>query len=219
MPLMHLQAHRQPRNTGMGSHQEIEVKLRVEPEQMDRIRRSRWWRQIRPVRRQSLHSTYFDGKDRELRDSDISLRTRNDGHEFVQTVKLLNGNSLSRREWETFVPDRIPDPSLVIDPALPQDFRKLTSADLEPLFAVDIKRETRQLSSDHAQIDVSLDTGAVIVGEERQPVHEIKLELVDGEINGLFAEALRISDVSDGRLHLRTKSDIGYALNEPKHRH
>src|SRR5262249_16772532 len=162
---------------------------------------------------------YFDSNDRELRDSDISVRTRTDGHEFVQTVKLLNGSALSRREWETLVPDQIPDPSLVIDPALPQNFRKLTSADLEPVFAVDIKRETRRLTADRAQIDVSLDSGAVIVGDERQPIHEIELELVDGEIAGLFAEAQRISDASDGRLHLRTKSDMGYALKESRHRH
>jgi inorganic triphosphatase YgiF len=218
-PIITLAGASTTENLGMASRQEIEVKLRVDPGQLGKIRRSRWWRQIGPGRRQSLHSTYFDSNDRELRDCDISVRTRTDGHEFVQTVKLLNGNALSRREWETLVPDQIPDPSLVIDPALPKNFRKLTSADLEPVFAVDIKRETRRLASDHAQIDVSLDSGAVIVGDERQPIHEIELELVDGEMAGLFAEARRISDASGGRLHLRTKSDMGYALKESKHRH
>ena len=93
----------------------------------------------------------------------MSLRTRTDGHAIVQTVRMLNGacNSVSRREWETLVPDPIPDPSLVIDPALPQDFRKLTSADLQPVFDVDVKRETRRLTSDRAKIDVSLDNGAL----------------------------------------------------------
>ena len=118
-----------------------------------------------------------------------------------------------RREWETFVPDPIPDPSLVIDPALPSDFRKLTSADLRPVFGVDVKRETRRLTSDGATIDVSLDNGAVIAGEECAPVHEIELELVAGELKELFAEAQRISDVVHGRLHARTKADLGYALD------
>ena len=205
----------------MASHQEIEVKLRTDPDKMAKARRSRWWRQIGPGRRQSLHSIYFDTRDQQLRDRDISLRTRTDGHEFVQTVKMLNGNSGSilRREWEALVPDPIPDPSLLIDPALPQDFRNLTSADLQPMFDVDIKRETRRLASENAEIDVSLDSGAVIAGGQREPVHEIELELVAGELNDLFAEAQRISDAVDGRLHLRTKSDLGYALREPKHRH
>jgi hypothetical protein len=100
--------------------------------------------------------------------------------------KMLNdaSDSVSRREWEALVPDPIPDPSLVIDPALPQDFRKLTSADLQPVFDVDVKRETRRLTLDGAKIDVSLDDGAVIAGQEREPVHEIELELIAGELKG-----------------------------------
>src|SRR5262249_61385067 len=114
----------------MASHQEIEVNLRADPEQIAKLRRSRWWRGLEPVRRQSLHSIYFDTEDRNLRDCNISVRTRTDGHSVVQTVKMLNGADASgvRHEWETLVPDPTPDPSLVIDPALPQDFPRLTSA-------------------------------------------------------------------------------------------
>jgi triphosphatase len=205
----------------MASHQEIEVKLRADPEKMAKVRRSRWWRALEPISHKSLHSIYFDTSDRQLRDSNISLRTRTDGHAVVQTVKLLNGasDSVSRREWETLVPDPIPDPSLVIDPTLPQEFRKLTSADLQPVFDVDVKRETRRLTSDRAKIDVSLDNGAVIAGGDRNPVHEIELELVAGELADLLAEAQRLSDAVDGRLHARTKADVGYALNRSDRRH
>jgi triphosphatase len=173
------------------------------------------------VRRQSLHSIYFDTDEQNLRDCNISLRTRTDGHAIVQTVKMMNGAAASavRHEWETLVPDPIPDPSLVIDPVLPQDFRKLTSADLHPMFDVDVKRETRRLTSERATIDVSLDNGAVIAGKERAPVHEIELELVTGELADLFGEAQRISDAVEGRLHARTKSDLGYALKTGARRH
>ena len=204
----------------MASHQEVEVKLRTDSDKIAKIRRSRWWRQLELVRRQSLHSIYFDTSDQLLRDCNISLRTRSDGHAIVQTVKMLNGasDSVSRREWETLVPDPIPDPSLVIDSSLPQKFRKLTSADLQPVFDVDVRRETRRLTSDSAKIDVSLDNGAVIAGQERQPVHEIELELVAGELKELFAEAQRISDAVHGQLHARTKADLGYALNSDHRR-
>src|SRR5215470_3673250 len=204
----------------MASHEEIEVKLRVDPQKMASFRRSRWWRELEPVCKQSLHSVYFDTSDGQLRDGNISMRTRTDGHAVVQTVKLLNGasDSVSRREWEALVPDAIPDPSLVIDPALPQEFRKLTSADLHPVFDVDVKRETRRLTSDRAQIDVSLDDGAVVAGQDRKPVHEIELELVAGELADVFAEAQRLSDAVEGRLHARTKADVGYALNRADHR-
>jgi triphosphatase len=197
-------------------HQEIEVKLRTDPDKIAKVRRSRWWRELEPVRRQSLHSIYFDTKDQQLRQCNISLRTRTDRHAIVQTVKMQNGanDSVTRREWETLVPDPVPDPSLVIDPALPRDFRKLTSADLRPVFDVEVKRETRRLTSGDAKIDVSLDDGAVIAGEAREPVHEIELELVAGELKDLLAQAQRISDAVEGRLHARTKADVGYALEQ-----
>jgi triphosphatase len=204
----------------MASHQEFEVKLRTDPDKIAKLRRSQWWRQLAPVRRQSLHSIYFDTDDQQLRDRRISLRTRTDGSAIVQTVKMLNGSSpVARREWETLVADPIPDPSLVIDPALPQDFRKLTSADLQPMFDVDVKRETRRLTSDRAEIDVSLDDGAVRSGAERAPVHEIELELIAGELADLFGEAQRLSDVVDGRLHARSKADVGYALKRADRRY
>src|SRR5262249_36135919 len=70
----------------------------------------------------------------------------------------------------------------------------LTSADLKPVFEVDVKRETRRLTSGGLAIDLSLDNGAVVAGREREPIHEIELELVAGDVNELFAEAQRISD-------------------------
>ena len=42
--------------------------------------------------------------------------------------------------------------------------------------------------------------------EEREPVHEIELELVSGELTDLFEEAQRISDAVDGRLHTAHQS-------------
>lgn len=205
----------------MASHREIEVKLRTDPDKIAKIRRSQWWRGLERLNRQSLHSVYYDTDDHRLRDCNISLRTRTDGHSFVQTLKMLEGgsDSVSRKEWETVVPDPIPDPTLVIDPALPYEFRKLTSADLQPLFDVEVTRETRRLGSKGTQIDVSLDHGTVVAGKEREAVNEIELELVTGDMPALFEQARRVADLVDGRLHTRTKADVGYALGDSERRH
>ena len=82
------------------------------------------------------------------------------------------------------------------------------------MFDVEVKRETRRLAADGAQIDVSLDNGAVIAGEERKPSTRSSWNWSPA-IADLFAEAQRLSDVVDGRLHARTKADIGYALARP----
>src|SRR5262245_7868007 len=205
----------------MDAREEIELKLRVDPDSIAKIRQSDWWRSLGAGTRRRLHSVYFDTSDRRLRRLDISLRTRTDGRDTVQTIKL-RGRSAGpgvRREWETLVPDAVPDPSLVIDPALPPEFRKLSAPDLQPLFNVDVKRDTRSFQSDQAKIELSLDEGAVTSGEQRQDVQELELELLSGDLAQLFAEVRRLSDVAAGRLHGRSKSDLGYALARGTSRH
>ena len=203
----------------MAPHQEIEVKLRVDPEKMAEIRRSRWWRELGPVRRQSLHSVYFDTSDRQLRDCSISLRTRSDGKTVIQTVKMARGasDSVSRREWETLIPDPIPDPSLVIDPALPAG---LPQAHLgRPAPGLRRRRQTGDASP-----GIGAGADRHLVGRRRRhrgtgtrkAIHEIELELIAGELEELFAEARRLSDAVDGRLHARTKADVGYALTSDR---
>ena len=198
----------------MSAYREIELKLRTDADALTKVRGSGWWRKLEPAQRQSLHSIYFDTGDRQLRDCNISLHTHTNGRATTQIVTMRNGHAdpASGREWEMLVPDPVPDPTLVIDPALPRDFRKLTSVDLQPVFDVEVSRETRHLTSDRARIDVSLDDGAIVAGEEREPICEIELELVAGELDDLFAEVQRISDAVDGRLHARTLTDLGYAL-------
>jgi inorganic triphosphatase YgiF len=124
----------------MDAPDEIELKLRIDPESVTKLRQSDWWRQLGGANRKRLRSVYFDTSDRRLRRLDISLRTRSDGRDTVQTVKMAGRGALRRQEWETLVPDAIPDPSLVIDPALPQEFRRLTAPDLQPLFDVEVRR-------------------------------------------------------------------------------
>src|SRR5260370_3059582 len=100
----------------MASHQEIEVKLRTDPEQIAKLRRSRWWREVGPVRRQSLHSIYFDTDDRHLRDCNISLLTRTDGHAIVQTARMMNSapSPARRPECRSLGSAPIPAPSMVL---------------------------------------------------------------------------------------------------------
>src|SRR5262249_8986411 len=201
--------------------EEIELKLRVDPESVTKIRQSEWWRGLGSGSRKRLQSVYFDTSDRRLRRLDISLRTRTDGRDTIQTVKMTRPKSgpAVRREWETLVPDAIPDPSLVIDPELPQEFRKLSAPDLQPVFNVDVRRDTRCLEADRSKIELSIDEGTVTSGEQRQDVREVELELLSGDLTELFAEVRRLSDVTAGRLHARSKSDLGYALvhSAPKH--
>src|SRR5215470_16304955 len=74
---------------------EIELKLRLPPEQAARVRRSPLLRALthgRPVTRH-LHSVYFDTPDWLLHRHDMALRVRDDGRHRVQTLKVPSGPS------------------------------------------------------------------------------------------------------------------------------
>ena len=193
---------------------ETEIKLRVDGDQMDRLRASPWWRGLDGGASKDLHSVYFDTENRRLRKLGVSLRTRNKDDVTEQTLKLDAGRegAFSRREWTAVIPDDFPDPGLVIDSALPEAVRKLTAADLGPVFNIDVRREIREIKAGDVSAEIALDDGAVLSGQRRAPLREVEIELRDGARPALIREARRIVDMAGGRLHLRSKADLGYAL-------
>ena len=202
----------------MTAHQEIELKLRVDPDRLPAFRKSEWWRGLGRGRRKSLHSIYFDTPDQRLRDENIVLRIRLDGPNVIQTVKMgvEDSNAIVRREWEAIVPDAVPDPSLVIDPVLPPSFRRLSSLDVEPVFEMKITRDIRKLSVEDTAVEVVVDTGTVTSGDRSAQINEIEMELLSGDAAKLFSVARDINETVPTRLHLKTKSDVGFSLADGK---
>ena len=54
----------------MDAYEEVELKLRIDPDSAAKIRQSDWWRQLGSGTRKRLHSIYFDTPDRRLRQLD-----------------------------------------------------------------------------------------------------------------------------------------------------
>ena len=60
-----------------------------------------------------LISTYYDTPDRVLKRRGVSLRVREQGGRFIQTVKTgdpSSGDVLTRGEWEDELAESLPDP-------------------------------------------------------------------------------------------------------------
>ena len=60
-----------------------------------------------------LISTYYDTPDLALKQRGLTLRVRDQGGHFLQTVKegdLASGDLLTRGEWEDAVAESRPDP-------------------------------------------------------------------------------------------------------------
>ncbi|WP_337188295.1 CHAD domain-containing protein [Phenylobacterium sp.] len=157
-----------------------------------------------------LHATYFDTPGHALRDQGFSLRVRRKGETFTQTLKHRDGGALFQRdEWET----RVGGADLDLDvlagtPAA----AAIAGAPLAPAFTVEVERRIHVWSSDAAQIEVSLDTGAVVAGERRDPIAELELELLAGPPQALFDLARQLMDVAPLILAFESKAERGYRL-------
>ena len=102
------------------ANQEIELKLRVDPQDLARFRNSSAFAgtQARATS-QDLESVYFDTEDFALRQRGVTLRVRKKGKSYIQTLKIANehaGGVFSRGEWESPVAGALPDLSAIDDP-------------------------------------------------------------------------------------------------------
>jgi inorganic triphosphatase YgiF len=163
--------------------------------------------------RRHLRAVYYDTGDRRLRKAGLSLRVRQSGARFTQTVKSgFLKDSLRRGEWEAPVPTASPDLTLAL-PFLPEKLRsRLSPEALQPVFATDIHRLSRLVHLPSGSVEVSFDHGILKAGERTLSVDEIELELKDGTAQTLYDLALRLMEHGPVRPSVRGKSDRGFDL-------
>lgn len=199
----------------MTSGREIELKLDLEPDDASKLRRLPLLDGIegRTVRQSS---TYFDTPDQAIRSAGFSLRVRQVGQHFVQTVKQGGEGAaglFDRPEWEAPVDGNAPDLDAAAATPLGGTLTKKVRKRLAPVAAVNVDRTIWLLPRDGGAIEVTLDTGRIEEGGGGGvPIAELELELKDGAAAGLFAVARKIGDTVPVRLGVLTKAERGYAL-------
>ncbi|KIM00389.1 Adenylate cyclase [Paramagnetospirillum magnetotacticum MS-1] len=196
---------------------EIELKLALAPEDLARIAQRPCLsagRLAEPTSKR-LSSIYYDTSDHILASQGIAVRVRRTGSGFVQTVKTA-GTSVSglfdRDEWE--VPLASPD--------LDAEQLRLTGlaafadgelADLlTPVFSTEVDRVLIRLGGEGWEAEVALDRGALVVGDRREEISEVELELVSGTPAHLFRLATHIQAETAARPLCLSKSERGYSL-------
>jgi inorganic triphosphatase YgiF len=159
-----------------------------------------------------LISTYFDTPKHKFRRHGLTLRVRQEGPNFRQTVKSLAAGSFARGEWEADVPDGGPSfRDLDGTPLAPLATRKLKRK-LEPIFRTSVDRVTRPLQVGASEIELAVDRGKLIAGRETRPIAEFELELKKGRAADLFRMARQFERKTGAELDLRSKAERGYGL-------
>ncbi len=160
-------------------------------------------------------SIYYDTPDGTLREGGFTLRVRQSGSRFVQTVKQSAGMSaglFDRPEWECDIGGPDPDLDAAAETPLGELLGKKIRKKLKPLIRVEVRRSRWDLERDGSSIELILDEGEVIGGEARQKIAEIELELKEGEAPRLFDLALELGRAAPVRLGVLTKAERGYRL-------
>jgi inorganic triphosphatase YgiF len=163
--------------------------------------------------RKHLKSVYYDTPAQTLRRNGLSLRVRQIGARFVQTMKLESGDDpLRRGEWEAGVTQLAPDLALAT-PFIPEDLRSDLERDgLEAVFTADIHRHQRLVDLPTGTIEIAFDHGVLRSGDRTEQVAEIELELKGGSASTIYDVALRLSEHGPVKPSIRTKSARGYDL-------
>jgi triphosphatase len=197
---------------------EIELKLGVAATDLDRLRQTEPLRSVRPGRRR-MADVYYDTPDRRLLSRGLTLRLRQAGKRFEQTLKHGDAGSAAqtRGEWNA----RLPTP--VIDLAAfktnePRD--ALDGVDvtaLRPVFSTAIAREKRILSvlgqgGAVSRVELCIDIGEIIADGRQSPVSELELELLDGPAAALYSTALSLNETIPFQAAPLSKAARGYLL-------
>lgn len=198
---------------------EIELKLLVDPDRMAHFSAA-------PAiaanarnkgTRKRLKSVYYDTPERALRRAGLSLRVRQSGTRFVQTVKTdAADDPLRRGEWEASVPSLAPDLALAL-PFIPEKLRShLGAQPLEAIFTADIHRHTRIVDLPSGTVEIAFDRGELTAGGRSLPVSEIELELKSGSASTIYEIALRLAEHGAVKPSIRSKSARGFDLAADK---
>lgn len=198
---------------------EIELKLLVGPERMPHFNAA-------PVvaanarnkgTRKHLKSVYYDTPERTLRRNGLSLRVRQSGACFVQTVKTdAADDPLRRGEWEARVPSLAPDLALAL-PFIPEQLRReLEAQSLEAVFTADVHRHARMVDLPSGTVEIAFDQGILTAGDRTLQVSEIELELKSGSAGTIYEIALRLAEHGAVKPSIRTKSARGFDLAADK---
>ncbi|MCX4188140.1 CYTH domain-containing protein [Methylophaga sp. OBS4] len=200
---------------------EQEIKLIVTQQAAIDLSTISWLTALSQAEPKQLHlvSTYFDTPDRALMKSGVGLRLRQVDQQWLQTVKCSGdvANGLhQRKEWEHTLDGPAFDLALLQQTELaPLVANKMIWSAVEPVFTTDFERTVMPLRlEDGSEVELAYDRGEIRAGQHKALIHEVELELKQGELKKMLELAqslqaalpLQYSDIS--------KAKQGYALSQ-----
>lgn len=158
-----------------------------------------------------LHALYFDTPTRELARARIALRLRQEGRDWVQTLKMPGADAITRVEVNHPRPGPVLDLSVYAGTEFEGPLSSL-KGELGLRYETDVQRQLRKVRSRHGTIELAYDTGVLRAGSLELPISELEFELVSGRPAAIFSVARRWQQRHGLVLDARSKSERGDAL-------
>ena len=195
---------------------ELELKLVFNPDQAARLQGLALSED--EGARQRLVSVYFDTPKHKLRRNGWVLRVRQANDAVIQTIKRATNAAglFDRGEWEAEVSELKPDAEAVAKSPLRNVIKPRQLRQLEEMCRSDVDRSTQLLERHGGTIELSIDEGLIEARDLSEPVHEIELELKEGDVGFLLTAARKMVRKAPLKLGVLSKSERGFALANGK---
>jgi triphosphatase len=145
------------------------------------------------IDRARLQATYFDTEDGALARNGLVVRVRKEGRRWVQTAKGPTSVLLERLEHNVNLTRQVkgvePDVDLARHAGTPVGDAISKALNLKagesyphlvPLYETDVQRVTRLVAMDESMVEVALDQGRIVSGNQSLPICELEIELKKG---------------------------------------
>lgn len=198
---------------------EIELKLSIAPQDVNLLFQHPLLQlaSTQMVAVEQLISRYFDTADLALWQQGLSIRIREAGGRTIQTLKTAGkqiGDLQHRHEWDQPVLQNKPSIDEFTDPDLITQLKAIVgNKHLLELFHTDFKRSSWNLNTDNGtHIELVLDQGLVKTTHRQADLHEIELELKQGDSQELYKIAELLKQTIPLNVETRSKAERGYLL-------
>jgi len=163
------------------------------------------------VTRIRLRALYFDTPSRELVQASVALRLRQEGRQWVQTLKMPGEHVLSRVEINHNRPGPVLDLSVYVGTVAETAISSITEP-LSVCYETDVIRLLRKVRTSQGSVEIALDTGCLRAGALELPISEIEFELLSGKLAAVFDLGRKWQRTHGLILDARSKSERGDQL-------
>ena len=194
---------------------EIEVKLKVSPEEGKKLSDTKMVKQFAvSSREERLVSRYYDTDGLALMQNKYAFRVRETERGFIQSIKTdgsVNSGLHQRNEEEWVIESS--QPKLDVLPEALKKVIQKNGGKVEEVFKTDFIRAIWHLElKNGTEIELAFDHGHVCAGNLKKPICEIEMELCEGDKVSLIDAAKSLQREIEATPFDESKAERGYAL-------